>query len=225
MAPRLAACAGGCLAGVRRARRWPEPGPGAATGRHQRAGRQRRRRHRGDPGRGQPAHRGGDHPQLHGGRDRRPVRSGQARSVAQEPVSPPACSTTSPCAARATRWSSPWSRTRSSTGSRSRATSASTTRRLSNEVQLRPRVVYTRSRVQNAVSRILELYRRNGRFAATVEPKVIELPQNRVDLVFEINEGAAHRGLADRLHRQQGVQRQRRCAASSRPRRRPGTAS
>jgi outer membrane protein insertion porin family len=60
---------------------------------------------------------------------------------------------------------------------------------LSNEVQLRPRVVYTRSRVQNAVSRILELYPRNGRFAATVEPKVIELDQNRVDLVFEINEG------------------------------------
>jgi outer membrane protein insertion porin family len=60
---------------------------------------------------------------------------------------------------------------------------------LQNEVQLRPRVVYTRSRVQNAVSRILELYRRNGRFAATVEPKVIELEQNRVDLVFEINEG------------------------------------
>jgi outer membrane protein insertion porin family len=60
---------------------------------------------------------------------------------------------------------------------------------LSAEVQLRPRVVYTRSRVQNAVSRILELYRRNGRFAATVEPKVIELPENRVDLVFEINEG------------------------------------
>jgi outer membrane protein insertion porin family len=57
------------------------------------------------------------------------------------------------------------------------------------ELQLRPRVVYTRSRVQNAVSRILELYRRNGRFAATVEPKVIQLPQNRVDLVFEINEG------------------------------------
>jgi len=57
------------------------------------------------------------------------------------------------------------------------------------EVQLRPRVVYTRSRVQNAVNRILELYRRNGRFAATVEPKIIELPENRVDLVFEINEG------------------------------------
>ena len=32
----------------------------------------------------------------------------------------------------------------------------------------------------------------SGRFAATVEPKVIELPQNRVDVVFEINEGAGH---------------------------------
>lgn len=57
------------------------------------------------------------------------------------------------------------------------------------EVQLRPRVVYTRARVQNAVSRILELYRRNGRYAARVEPKIIELDQNRVDLVFEIDEG------------------------------------
>jgi outer membrane protein insertion porin family len=60
---------------------------------------------------------------------------------------------------------------------------------LTSEVQLRPRVVYTRSRVQNAVGRLLELYRRNGRYGATVEPKVIHLPQNRVDLVFEINEG------------------------------------
>jgi outer membrane protein insertion porin family len=57
------------------------------------------------------------------------------------------------------------------------------------EVQLRPRVVYTRTKVQNDVKRIIDLYRRSGRFAATVEPKVIQLPQNRVDLVFEISEG------------------------------------
>ncbi len=56
------------------------------------------------------------------------------------------------------------------------------------EIQLRPRVVYTRTKVQQDVERILDLYRRSGRFAVTVEPKVIELPQNRVDLVFEINE-------------------------------------
>src|SRR5207253_3447520 len=60
---------------------------------------------------------------------------------------------------------------------------------LNAEIQLRPRVVYTRTRVQNDVRRILELYRRRGRFAATVEPKIIQLSENRVDLVFEINEG------------------------------------
>src|SRR5207245_4690655 len=60
---------------------------------------------------------------------------------------------------------------------------------LNAEVQARPRVVYTRTRVQNDVRRITELYRRQGRFAATVEPKIIQLPENRVDLVFEINEG------------------------------------
>ncbi|OUR77101.1 outer membrane protein assembly factor BamA [Alphaproteobacteria bacterium 46_93_T64] len=60
---------------------------------------------------------------------------------------------------------------------------------LNAEVQLRPRVVYTRARVQNDVQRIITVYRRSGRFAAVVEPKVIQLPSNRVDLVFEINEG------------------------------------
>ena len=57
------------------------------------------------------------------------------------------------------------------------------------ETELRPRVVFTRTKVQNDVQRILDLYRRSGRFAATVEPKVIELEQNRVDLAFEISEG------------------------------------
>ncbi len=62
---------------------------------------------------------------------------------------------------------------------------------LTDEIQLRPRLVYTREKVQSDVARILELYRRSGRFAATVQPKVIELPQNRVNLVFEIDEGPA----------------------------------
>jgi outer membrane protein insertion porin family len=60
---------------------------------------------------------------------------------------------------------------------------------LNDEVQLKPRTVYTRTRVQADVKRILDLYRRSGRFAVTVEPKIIQLPQNRVDLVFEITEG------------------------------------
>lgn len=59
------------------------------------------------------------------------------------------------------------------------------------EVQLKPRSVYTRARVQGDVQRIIDVYRRQGRYAATVEPKIIELEQSRVDLVFEINEGNA----------------------------------
>ncbi|MBT5752935.1 MAG: outer membrane protein assembly factor BamA [Rhodospirillaceae bacterium] len=60
---------------------------------------------------------------------------------------------------------------------------------LESEIQLRTRVVYTRSKVQSDTKRILEIYRRSGRFAAQVIPKIIELPENRVDLVFEIVEG------------------------------------
>lgn len=60
---------------------------------------------------------------------------------------------------------------------------------LQQEIELRPRVVFTRTKVQSDTQRILEIYRRSGRFAATVEPKVIQLEQNRVDLAFEIDEG------------------------------------
>ncbi len=60
---------------------------------------------------------------------------------------------------------------------------------LDKEIKLAPRQIYTRSKVRADVARIIELYRRKGRFAATVDPKVVQLPQNRVDLVYEINEG------------------------------------
>jgi outer membrane protein insertion porin family len=57
------------------------------------------------------------------------------------------------------------------------------------EIKLSPRQIFTRSKVRADVARIIELYKRQGRFAATVEPKMVQLPQNRVDIVFEINEG------------------------------------
>jgi outer membrane protein insertion porin family len=60
---------------------------------------------------------------------------------------------------------------------------------LTKEVQLKPRTVFTRAKVQADVSRIIELYRRNGKFAATVDPQIIQRPQNRVDLIFSISEG------------------------------------
>jgi outer membrane protein insertion porin family len=57
------------------------------------------------------------------------------------------------------------------------------------EIKLAPRQIYTRSKVRADVARIIELYRRQGRFAASVEPKMVQLDQNRVDIVFEISEG------------------------------------
>ncbi|HEY9080706.1 outer membrane protein assembly factor BamA [Magnetovibrio sp.] len=61
---------------------------------------------------------------------------------------------------------------------------------LAAEISLKPRVIYTRSKVQNDVNRIQTIYQKSGRFAVSVEPKIIQLPQNRVDLVYEVDEGA-----------------------------------
>ena len=61
------------------------------------------------------------------------------------------------------------------------------------EIRLAPRQIFTRSRARADVARIIELYRRQGRFGATVEPQIIQLDQNRVDVVFEINEGPRSR--------------------------------
>ncbi|MFZ0624739.1 MAG: outer membrane protein assembly factor BamA, partial [Pseudolabrys sp.] len=60
---------------------------------------------------------------------------------------------------------------------------------LSAEVQSKPRGTLSRPTVQADVQRIIEIYHRSGRFDVSVDPKIIELPNNRVDLVFEIKEG------------------------------------
>ena len=60
---------------------------------------------------------------------------------------------------------------------------------LTKEVQIKPRAVFTRAKIQQDVQRIIEIYRRSGKFAARVDPQIIQRPQNRVDLIFSINEG------------------------------------
>ena len=57
------------------------------------------------------------------------------------------------------------------------------------EIQSKPRGALSRPAVQSDVQRIVEIYRKNGRYDVRVEPKIIERPNNRVDLVFEITEG------------------------------------
>ncbi|MGE0753962.1 MAG: outer membrane protein assembly factor BamA [Alphaproteobacteria bacterium] len=56
------------------------------------------------------------------------------------------------------------------------------------EVELKARSILSRDKLQNDVKRILDIYRRAGRYNATVDPKVIQQDQNRVDLVYEITE-------------------------------------
>src|SRR6185437_7840530 len=58
------------------------------------------------------------------------------------------------------------------------------------EVQSKPRGTLSKPMVQADVQRIIEIYHRSGRFDVSVDPKIIELPNNRVNLVFEIKEGA-----------------------------------
>jgi outer membrane protein insertion porin family len=62
---------------------------------------------------------------------------------------------------------------------------------LTKEIQIKPRSVFTNAKVQTDVQHIMEVYRRNGRFAARVDPQIISRPQNRVDLIFSITEGSA----------------------------------
>lgn len=60
---------------------------------------------------------------------------------------------------------------------------------LESEVQSAPRSVFSKAKVQQDVQRILDVYKRAGRYGVSVEPKIIKKSENRVDLIFEIEEG------------------------------------
>ncbi len=60
---------------------------------------------------------------------------------------------------------------------------------LLSEIAIRPRQVFSRTKVQAAVTRLSQLYNRQGRFSVDIEPKIIKLDQNRINLVFEVSEG------------------------------------
>ncbi len=58
------------------------------------------------------------------------------------------------------------------------------------EVQSKPRGTLSKPMVQSDAQRIAEIYRRSGRYDVRVTPEMIEQPNNRVDLIFTIEEGA-----------------------------------
>lgn len=61
--------------------------------------------------------------------------------------------------------------------------------KLREEIQIAPRSPFTAARVSTDVNRMIELYRRSGRFSARIRPEYKTLSQNRVDVVFVIEEG------------------------------------
>ena len=61
--------------------------------------------------------------------------------------------------------------------------------RLLEVLDIQPRRVYTRELALEATQRLIELYQSSGRYAAVVEPQIIELDENRVDLAFVVDEG------------------------------------
>ncbi len=56
-------------------------------------------------------------------------------------------------------------------------------------ISSRPRRPFTRAQAEADAQALIDNYRATGRYGAEVEPFIIELPDNRVDLVFEIVEG------------------------------------
>jgi outer membrane protein insertion porin family len=54
---------------------------------------------------------------------------------------------------------------------------------------IRPRQVYTLTKVKQETKTLYEVYRLKGFFGAKITPKIIRRDQNRVDIVFEIEEG------------------------------------
>jgi len=60
---------------------------------------------------------------------------------------------------------------------------------LLSEIYLKSRMVLSKAKIQSDTNRIVELYNKSGRFGVVVNPQIIELSQNRVNLVFEVKEG------------------------------------
>lgn len=67
------------------------------------------------------------------------------------------------------------------------------TKDLEKEVELKARSIYSREKLQSDVKRILDIYRRGGRYTATVNPKIIQLDANRINIAYEISEGTVSR--------------------------------
>lgn len=65
-----------------------------------------------------------------------------------------------------------------------------TDEKLSSYIETRSRYVLSPSALEADVAELKNVYRNSGRLSARIDPKVIKLSDNRVDLIFEIYEGS-----------------------------------
>ena len=61
---------------------------------------------------------------------------------------------------------------------------------LAKEIEVRERMIFTKARVRSDTQRVLALYQKTGFYNVRVAPKLIRLPENRINLVFEVTEGS-----------------------------------
>ena len=60
---------------------------------------------------------------------------------------------------------------------------------LKGAIQLRQNAVFTATEAQADRKKLLDLYAQSGKFAASIVPQIIKQPENRVDVIFKIDEG------------------------------------
>ena len=65
-----------------------------------------------------------------------------------------------------------------------------TDEKLTSFIETKSRFVFTPKILENDVAELQKVYKNSGRILANIQPKVISLPDNRVNLVFEIYEGS-----------------------------------
>lgn len=60
---------------------------------------------------------------------------------------------------------------------------------LSAELSMKTRAFFSKSKLNNDVNRLIDIYNKSGRFSTKIVPQIAQLPQNRINILFKIEEG------------------------------------
>jgi len=60
---------------------------------------------------------------------------------------------------------------------------------LSAELSIKTRSFFSKSKLNNDVNRLIDIYNKSGRFSTKIVPQIAQLPQNRINVLFKVEEG------------------------------------